>query len=357
MSTIIVLEGGEMLRLQKNGEKQSSKSVMSPTTQKIVTASPESSKHLIHATGGTKPRSPLSSPSNDNGFVIMKRITSPEQTSLPSTVVSITGIGAAVPQPAPSINQPPTLSYSSPSSPSSSPRPRILPYKDAKSNHPLPHSALSPVLGVDHAKMPLYAPHQTPLSPRLSDPVLDNVKHVDSGAGVITQFVQFRPMLIRSPQLTTSNDEEGPRLAPLHSPLSNSPPARQSRLPHSALSPTSLGVTSSAPSLNDRRTLSGMEDHREKQNQLIRRINERERELIVAVNVSLKQPVPKFYGSMPSSTGIDSLDNQTAEVKTTRPTQSVVMNGIVDVQRDDQVLTLLQQLKIDLHSELAGILK
>ena len=99
-----------------------------------------------------------------------------------------------------------------------------------------------------------------------------------------------------------------------------------------------------------------MEDHREKQNQLIRRINERERELSVAISVSLKQPAPKFYGSMPSSTGIVSLDDK--EAKTTRPTQSVVTNSIVDVQRDDHgVLTLLKQLKIDLHSELAGILK
>lgn len=338
------------MRLKRNGNGDKA---VSKSAQTIVTASPEISKHLIHTTGGAKPRSPLSSPSNDNGFVIMKHIrTSPEQTSLPSTV-TITGIGAAVPQPAPSINQPPTLSYSSPSSPSTSPRPRILPYKDAKmSNHPFPHSALSPALGADHAKIPLYTPHQTPLSPRLSDPVLGNVKHVD--AGVITQFAQFRPMLIRSPQVNPFNDEEGPRLASLHSPLSNSPPARQSRLPHSALSPTSMGVTQSGQSP----TFSGVEDHREKQNQLIRRINERERELSVAVSVSLKQPVPKFYGSMPSSTGLVSLDDKTVEAKTTRPTQSVVTNSIVDVQRDDHgVLTLLQQLKIDLHSELAGILK
>ena len=59
MSTIIVLEGGEIMRLKRNGNGDKA---VSKSAQTIVTASPEISKHLIHTTGGAKPRSPLSSP-------------------------------------------------------------------------------------------------------------------------------------------------------------------------------------------------------------------------------------------------------------------------------------------------------
>jgi hypothetical protein len=332
MSSLIFLDTGEVLNLKKRITTPTPKSGGKQTDQRQRSI-PETADTQGHLSGGTKTRSPLSSPS-DSSFVILKRITSPEQMSRSpkETTASMTGIGAAVPQPAPSVNQPPVLSSPSAATTSTtSPRSRILPY--TLRSTVLPQS--SPTIGAQS------------ISAKTPEPVSNPVTLADSDAGTMK-----RPLLIRSPQVASYNDNTGPRLAILNSPLSNSPilPARQARLPHSALSPTAQGEAIKSPSSTIQ------EEDVDKQNQLIRKINERERELGVSIS-SQTQPVPKIFShKMQSFSGISSIDDLSVEANPKLPRPSHVKSGNVDVKRDDNVLMLLKQLKIDLNSQLEGIL-
>jgi hypothetical protein len=349
-STLIVLENGETLRLTKSCQNQSLKkkvlnhqssvkkspSVISPSTEKKSSNS-SSSPGISH-----------NSPTNNgSGFVILKRIQ---------------------PQPVPIFQSPPLLS-SSPKYSTTSPRTRILPYStqtDEKSIINVPHSSLSPELGLDHAKLPLFAPNSrlsstsSTFQNNSKDPIF-NQKLVDRDAGLITQFVEFRPLLIRSPQSPIETDSNGPRLViPLQSPQTNispSIPTRQSRLPHSALSPSAIGEINF-----NQVTLSIQSEDREKQIQLITRINNKERDGVSLM--SQQEPVPKIFSKKPDSqSGIASIDEiddvgikrSLSRSSTFRDSSRISFPVEQALRNDQQINSLLQQLKLDLNMELSGV--
>jgi len=348
-STLIVLENGETLRLTKSCQNQSfSKKVLNPAA---VTKSPSVTSPSTGIKSGNSSSSPgisHSSPTNKgSGFVFLKRIQ---------------------PQPVPIFQSPPVLSSSSPTT--TSPRTRILPYStqtDEKSIRNIPHSSLSPELGLDHAKLPLFAPNarlssSSSFQNNSEDPVF-NQKLVDRDAGLITQFVQFRPLLIRSPQSAIETNSNGPRLViPLQSPQSNNSPSiptRQSRLPHSALSPSAIGERNT-----NQLTLSIQSEDHEKQIQLITRINNKERDLGVSL-MSQQEPVPKIFSKKPDSqSGIASIDEiDDVEIKrslsrslTFRDSSRISIPVEHALRNDQQISSLLQQLKLDLNMELSGVI-
>lgn len=349
-STLIVLENGETLRLTKSCQNQSLKKKVfnHPSLNPAVTKSPSVTSPSTEKSSNSSSSPGIShnSPTN-SGFVILKRIQ---------------------PQPVPIFQSPPLLSSSSPKYSTTSPRTRILPYStqtDEKSIRNVPHSSLSPELGLDHAKLPLFAPNSrlsssSSIQNNSKDPIF-NQKLVDRDAGLITQFVEFRPLLIRSPQSAIETDSNGPRLViPLQSPQTNSSPSiptRQSRLPHSALSPSAIGEINF-----NQVTLSIQSEDREKQIQLITRINNKERDGVSLM--SQQEPVPKIFSKKPDSqSGIASIDEiddvgikrSLSRSLTFRDSSRISIPVEQALRNDQQINSLLQQLKLDLNMELSGV--